>query len=157
MQLFLKCISILQKSYEFSIRNFVNLYPEANISILINKLELQFFCYWKTRRKESREWVGMPSFGLDLQHCNRMWNTHKLLCWTHEDRLRWKYSQWTWLSIDAWMNLNGNKKFFVNKCPPLSRITLGRHKSDNNNRMIQLTDVFCALFISNWGSHIWLQ
>jgi hypothetical protein len=33
------------------------------------------------------------------------------------------------------------------KCPPFNRITFGRHKSDNNNRMIQLTDVFCALSI----------
>ena len=33
------------------------------------------------------------------------------------------------------------------QCPLLNRITLGRHKSDNNNRMIQLTDVFRALFI----------
>jgi hypothetical protein len=33
------------------------------------------------------------------------------------------------------------------QCPPLNRISLGRHKSDNNNRMIQLTDVFCALHL----------
>ncbi len=26
-------------------------------------------------------------------------------------------------------------------------ITLGQHKSDNNNQMIQLTDVFCVLTI----------
>ncbi len=31
--------------------------------------------------------------------------------------------------------------------PPLNWITLSQHASDNNNRMIQLTDVFCALFI----------
>jgi hypothetical protein len=35
-------------------------------------------------------------------------------------------------------------------------ITLGRHKSDNNNRMIKLT-VFCAMFIYNWANNIWLQ
>jgi hypothetical protein len=40
------------------------------------------------------------------------------------------------------------------QCPPLNRITLGRHKSDNNNRMIQLTDVFCALFIYKCAGHI---
>ncbi len=40
------------------------------------------------------------------------------------------------------------------QCSPLNGITLGRRKSDNNNRMIQLTDVFCALFIYNWASHI---
>jgi hypothetical protein len=45
-------------------------------------------------------------------------------------------------------------KSLVVQCPPLNGITLGRHKSDNNNRMIQLTDVFCALFIYNWASHI---
>ena len=31
------------------------------------------------------------------------------------------------------------------QCPPLNRITLGQLKSDNNNRQIQLTDVFCVL------------
>ncbi len=39
-------------------------------------------------------------------------------------------------------------------CPPLNRITLGQHNSDNNNRMIQLTDVFCALFKYYWASNI---
>ena len=38
------------------------------------------------------------------------------------------------------------------QCPPLNRITLGQHKSDNNNRMIQLTDVFCVLFRYIMGS-----
>ena len=32
------------------------------------------------------------------------------------------------------------------QCPPLNRITLGQHKSDNNNQMIQLTNIFCVLF-----------
>ncbi len=31
------------------------------------------------------------------------------------------------------------------QCPPLNRITLGYHKSDNNNRMIQLSNGFCVL------------
>ena len=30
------------------------------------------------------------------------------------------------------------------QCLPLNRITLGQHKSDNNNRMIKLIDVFCV-------------
>ncbi len=42
------------------------------------------------------------------------------------------------------------------QCPPLNGITLGRHKRDYNNRMIQLTDVICALFIYNWADIIWL-
>ena len=33
------------------------------------------------------------------------------------------------------------------QCPPLNRITLGQHKSDNNNQLIQLTDVF----VYCWG------
>jgi len=41
---------------------------------------------------------------------------------------------------------------FLIQCPPLNRITLGQHKSDNNNRMIQLTDVFCVLFRYITGS-----
>ena len=32
------------------------------------------------------------------------------------------------------------------QCPPLNTITLSQLKSENNNRMIQLTDVFCVLF-----------
>jgi len=43
------------------------------------------------------------------------------------------------------------------QCPPLNRITLGQHKSDNNNRMIQLNDVFCVLLRCNGTSNIWLQ
>jgi hypothetical protein len=48
------------------------------------------------------------------------------------------------------------------QCPPLNRITLGQHESndsesDDNNRMIQLTEDFCALFIYKWASNIWLQ
>ncbi len=61
------------------------------------------------------------------------------------------------------------QRFFVNKykrncitirkklllqCPPLNRITLGQLKIDNNNRMIQLTDVFCELFSYITGSLI---
>jgi hypothetical protein len=33
--------------------------------------------------------------------------------------------------------------------PPLIRITFGQYKSDTNNRMIQLADMFCVLFIYN--------
>ena len=29
------------------------------------------------------------------------------------------------------------------QCPPLNMITLGQHKSDNHDKMIQLTNVFC--------------
>ncbi len=36
------------------------------------------------------------------------------------------------------------------QCPPLNRITLGQHKSDN--RMIQLADIFCVLFSYITGS-----
>jgi len=43
------------------------------------------------------------------------------------------------------------------QCPLLNRITLGQHKSDNKNRMIPLTNVFCVLLIYNWISIIWLQ
>ncbi len=39
----------------------------------------------------------------------------------------------------------------VIQCPPLNRITLGQHKIDNINRMIQLTDVFCELFRCEMG------
>ena len=41
--------------------------------------------------------------------------------------------------------------------PPLNGIILGQYKSDNINRMIQLTDVFCVLFGFDWTSNISLQ
>ena len=43
---------------------------------------------------------------------------------------------------------------YLVQCPSLNRITLGHHKSENNNRMIQLTDVFCVLFRYNGTSNI---
>jgi len=46
---------------------------------------------------------------------------------------------------------------FTLQCPPLNRITLGQHKNDNNNRMIQLTDKFCELLRYYGTSNIWLQ
>jgi hypothetical protein len=33
----------------------------------------------------------------------------------------------------------------MNTVSPLNRITMGQHKNDNNNRMIQLTDEFYVL------------
>ena len=47
-----------------------------------------------------------------------------------------------------------NLASFEVQCPPLNRITLGQHISDNNNRMIQLIDVFCVLFRYNGTSNI---
>jgi len=46
---------------------------------------------------------------------------------------------------------------FIHHLPPLNRITLGLHKSDNNNRIIQLTDIFCELLRYYGTSNIWLQ
>ncbi len=40
------------------------------------------------------------------------------------------------------------------QCSPLNRLTLGHHKSDNNNRMIQLTDVYCVLLRYRWASNL---
>jgi len=45
----------------------------------------------------------------------------------------------------------------VVQCPPLNRTTLGQHKSDNKNQIIQLTDVFCVPLMYNGISNIWLQ
>jgi hypothetical protein len=42
----------------------------------------------------------------------------------------------------------------VIQCPPLNRITLGQHKSDNNNQMIQLTDGFMYYLCINGISNI---
>ena len=38
------------------------------------------------------------------------------------------------------------RSWIVLQGPPLNRITSGQHKSDNNNRMIQLTDNFVYCF-----------
>ncbi len=53
--------------------------------------------------------------------------------------------------------LNMSKKLneeIMMQCPLLNRITLGQRKSDNNKRMIQLTDVFCVLLQYNGTSNI---
>jgi hypothetical protein len=42
---------------------------------------------------------------------------------------------------------------FKIQSPPLNRITLGQHTNDNNNRMIQLTDVFCVMLRYTWASN----
>ncbi len=52
------------------------------------------------------------------------------------------------------INLSLNQSI---QCPLLNRITLGLQKSDNNNRMIQLTDVLCVLLRYSGTSNIWLQ
>jgi len=47
---------------------------------------------------------------------------------------------------------------FTKKCTPLNRITLGQHKSDNNNRMIQFTSPTFFVQYSGilWDKCIWL-
>jgi hypothetical protein len=38
------------------------------------------------------------------------------------------------------------QRYLINlQCLPLNIITLGQHQSDNNNRMIQISDVFFVL------------
>ena len=38
--------------------------------------------------------------------------------------------------------------------PPLNRITMGHHRSDNITRLIQLTDGLCVLFVYNGTSNV---
>ncbi len=58
------------------------------------------------------------------------------------------------ITIGSILILPTYKRVLV-KCPPLKRINFGRHKSlDNNIRMIQLTNLFCVLFIYNDVSYI---
>jgi hypothetical protein len=45
----------------------------------------------------------------------------------------------------------------LQQCPPLNGITLGQHRTDSNNRMIQLTELFFVLLRYNGTSNIWLQ
>ncbi len=52
-----------------------------------------------------------------------------------------------------WNGFQGSAEDFDIQCLPHNRITLGQHKSDNNNRMIQLTDVFCVLLGYKWTSN----
>jgi len=40
------------------------------------------------------------------------------------------------------------------QCSPLNRITLGQHKSDKNNQMIQSINVFCVLLRYNGTGNI---
>ncbi len=59
---------------------------------------------------------------------------------------QWQGAQWSFFLLLG-----------VLQCPPLNRITLDQHESDKNNRMIQLTDVFCVLLRYTWASNFWLQ
>jgi len=59
-----------------------------------------------------------------------------------------------YVTVPRGMNLTKQDKKISIQCPPLNRITLGQHKSDNNNRMIQLTDVFCVLLKYNGAINI---
>ncbi len=44
--------------------------------------------------------------------------------------------------LTVYSQTNPKKTFtFIIQCPPLNRITLGQHKSDTKNRMIQLNDL----------------
>ncbi len=52
---------------------------------------------------------------------------------------------------------DGRIIFISLQWPPLNRIILGQHESDNNNRMILWTDVFCVLFRNIGTSNFWLQ
>ena len=58
-------------------------------------------------------------------------------------------------SIHTWHDQFWNWPTLLVQCPLLTRITLGHHKSDNINRMIQFTAVFCVLFCYNGTSRIW--
>jgi hypothetical protein len=50
-------------------------------------------------------------------------------------------------------NPENSKKNCQVQFPPLYRINLGRHKDDYNNRMNEIIDVFCVLFVFNWASN----
>ncbi len=72
-----------------------------------------------------------------------------------EQRKRFFFFQWNVLSPSEKVEC---RKFDLQiQCPWVNRITLGHHKIDNNNRMIKLTDVFCALLRYRWASNFCLQ
>ena len=50
--------------------------------------------------------------------------------------------------------LHAIMKLHTIQCHPLNRITSGQHESDNNNQMIQLTDIIRVLFWYNGTSNI---
>jgi len=45
--------------------------------------------------------------------------------------------------------------FNLKQCPPLNRVNLGQHKSDNNNQMIRVTEVVCVLLKYIGAFNIW--
>ncbi len=53
-------------------------------------------------------------------------------------------------------NVNENENLII-QWLQLIRITLGEHKSYNDNQMIPLTDVFCVVLRYKWASNFWLQ
>ncbi len=65
-------------------------------------------------------------------------------------------SKWvTKVENRSWMSFRKQER--IKQYLPLNRITLGQHKSVNNNRLIQLNNVICVLFRYNGTSNIWIQ
>ncbi len=73
--------------------------------------------------------------------------------WIDTIRSKYKYNPTIFSKRSRAVNIKWN---IMVQCPPLNRI-IGQHKSDNNNWMIQWTDVFCVLLMYNGISNTWLQ
>ncbi len=99
-------------------------------------VELSFF----TQRKIGKQRLG-PWYTRSID-----WSRIRLL------KLYWSFSAkknfvWTVPPSNTILNYSFHTYKFELQCPPLIRITLGPHISDNNNWIIQSTEVIRVLFI----------
>ncbi len=110
------------------------------------------FKLWRTTTEQS-----LPTFRAFF-HMENSTTTYKQLqyFWFPKEVVVNKLECAVYLIKPVFENVNSLIRLQIH-CPPLNRITLSQHKSDNNNRMIQLTDVFCVLLRYKRVSNFWLQ
>jgi len=130
---------------------------DSEVSQLVGRIEItdDWFCsIWQLRdengilksKTKSRFWALVYFSGPEI-YFTKFWKLFKLVIWHHMLKL-WKVK----VLVDPGKVREGDgglvresrvRLIFLRL--PLNRITLGHQKSDNNNRMIQLTDAFCVL------------
>ncbi len=97
-----------------------------------NKIKNMLICFLYLKRRRSEK-----NYSCSIH----LWTTTT----TTMELLTFKLEQEVSDKIELWYNL----LCFI-------RITLGRHRIDYNNQMIQLTDVFCVLLRYRKASNLWL-
>ena len=123
-------------------------FNSKKIQINLFGLKCQFRCYEKKNSlQRSNKRLKLDYFELKIRP-KFMFRISSYYCFDVETFLE---IEMTAIPVTAFSHLQSCKLL---QCPSLNMITLCQHKSDNNNRMIPLTDIFCLLFRYNGTSNI---